>query len=83
VLRALEDETRADDFLMALDDGQPFDLVERLPDPPASDLTRLHALREMERQGMDALLVVDENRRIRGVISREMVLAQLMLALAE
>lgn len=60
-----------------------FEVVERLPDPPTRDITRREALREMERQGIDALLVVDDGRRIRGVLSREMVLAQLMLALAE
>jgi CBS domain-containing protein len=83
LLRAIEDDAGADDRFPAIGQGRLFEVVERLPDPPTRDITRRKALREMERQGIDALLVVDESRRILGVLSREMVLSQLMLALAE
>lgn len=45
--------------------------------------TNEHALREMERQGLEAIVVVDEERRVVGVVEREKVLSTMLLALSE
>jgi hypothetical protein len=45
--------------------------------------TNEHALREMERQGLEAIVVVDEERKVVGVVEREKVLSTMILALSE
>ena len=42
----------------------------------------VEALREMTRQNIEAVVVVDGDRRVRGVVEREQILSKLLLAMA-
>ena len=44
--------------------------------------TNIEALQQMEAQHLDALVVIDSDRHIKGVLPREQVLSSMMLALA-
>ena len=44
--------------------------------------TNAHALREMDRLNLEALVVVDEDRRVAGIVERDQVLGKMLLALA-
>lgn len=41
------------------------------------------ALREMTKQNLEALVVIDENRHLKGVVEREQILSKMMLALTK
>jgi CBS domain-containing protein len=43
--------------------------------------TNAEALREMLAQNIEALVVIDENKKLRGVVEREQVLSRMMLSL--
>lgn len=44
--------------------------------------TNLDALREMTAQNLEALVVIDEDRKLRGVVEREQILSKLLLGMA-
>lgn len=45
--------------------------------------TNVDALREMTRQNLEALVVIDENGKLKGIVEREQILSRMMLALAQ
>ena len=45
--------------------------------------TNADALREMTRQNLEALVVIDENRKLKGVVEREQILSRMMLSLTK
>ena len=45
--------------------------------------TNKDALTEMMNQGLEAILVIDENKQLKGIVEREQVLSRMMLALAK
>jgi hypothetical protein len=44
--------------------------------------TNAHALREMDRLNLEALVVINEDRRVAGIVERDQVLSKMLLALA-
>lgn len=44
--------------------------------------TNVEALQEMTKQNLEALVVIDENRQLKGVVEREQLLSRMMLSLA-
>jgi len=44
--------------------------------------TNAHALREMDRLNLEALVVVNAERRVAGIVERDQVLSKMLLALA-
>jgi CBS domain-containing protein len=48
----------------------------------STSATNIEAIQEMTNQNLEALVVVDDDRRLRGVVEREQVLSKLLLALA-
>jgi predicted transcriptional regulator len=43
--------------------------------------TNAEALREMQEQNIEALVVIDDQQKLRGVVEREQVLGRMMLSL--
>lgn len=43
--------------------------------------TNAHALREMDRLNLEALVVVDQDKRVAGIVERDQVLSKMLLAL--
>lgn len=74
------------EFIETINHGRYNDLV-RYPgvvkETVTTRATNAEALREMERQNLEALVVVDEKMHPKGVVEREQVLIRLMLALAK
>ena len=44
--------------------------------------TNAHALREMDRLNLEALVVVNEDKRLAGIVERDQVLSKMVLALS-
>lgn len=49
----------------------------------STDSTNAEALSEMLKQNLEALVVIDENRNLKGVVEREQVLSRMMLTLTK
>jgi CBS-domain-containing membrane protein len=47
------------------------------------ETTNSQALEAMSRHGLSALAVVDDERRVKGVVEREQLMSKLILSLAE
>jgi hypothetical protein len=45
--------------------------------------TNVEALQEMTKQNLEALVVIDENKKLKGVVEREQILSRMMLSLAQ
>jgi hypothetical protein len=86
LLDRLLEGPRGGEFVRALNEGL-IGTIRRYPgvvrDAITTKHTNEHALREMERQGLEAIVVVDEERRVVGVVEREKVLSTMLLALSE
>lgn len=75
-----------EEFVHMVNQGNIRDLV-RYPgvvtETISTDSTNEDALREMMRQNLEALVVIDKDRRPKGVVEREQVLSRMMLALTK
>jgi hypothetical protein len=72
------------EFINAVNAGQVAQLL-RYPGVVKKTIsiksTNAEALREMLAQNIEALVVIDENKKLRGVVEREQVLSRMMLSL--
>jgi hypothetical protein len=72
------------EFLNAVNQGQMAQVL-RYPGVVRKTIstksTNAEALREMLEQNIEALVVIDEQRKLRGVVEREQVLSRMMLSL--
>lgn len=86
LLSRLLEGPRAAAFVTALNEGR-IGTIRRYPGVVRHAITTKHtnehALREMEQQGLEAIVVVDEERRVVGIVERERVLSTMLLALSE
>jgi CBS domain-containing protein len=86
LLGRLLEGPRSSAFVTALNEGL-IGTIRRYPGVVRHAITTKHtnehALREMERQGLEAIVVLDEERRVVGVVEREDVLSTMLLALSE
>ena len=84
--RILEMEALRVEFVEAINDGRVREL-RRYPGVVTKTIstktTYIQALQEMTDRSLEALVVIDENDRLRGMVEREHVLSQLMLALSK
>lgn len=81
----LEIDSLGYDFVQAINDGRLQDLRHYpgvVTKTVSTKATNIEAIREMTAQNLEALVVIDEDRRLRGVVEREQVLSKLILALA-
>jgi CBS domain-containing protein len=74
----------AEEFLNAVNAGQMAQVL-RYPGVVKKTIstksTNAEALREMLEQNIEALVVIDEQRKLRGVVEREQVLSRIMLSM--
>jgi CBS domain-containing protein len=74
----------ADEFVNAVNQGQ-IAQVLRYPGVVKRTIstksTNAEALREMQEQNIEALVVIDDQQKLRGVVEREQVLGRMMLSL--
>lgn len=74
----------ASEFLGAVNQGQVAQVL-RYPGVVSRTIstksTNAEALREMLQQNIEALVVIDDQRKLRGVVEREQVLSRMMLSL--
>lgn len=74
----------AEEFLNSINEGQMAQVL-RYPGVVkktiSTESTNAEALREMLEQNIEALVVIDEQRKLRGVVEREQVLSRMMLSL--
>jgi CBS domain-containing protein len=83
IMALLQDSDLAMPLIHSWERGEFGDRLRLLPPPPGEPPTLLEALRQMDQSGIDALLVVDQTGRLRGIVHRDVVLTRLMLALGE
>ena len=80
----LRDRDRASELFRAIKEGDQGELVE-LPgvvrDKISPNFTNSETLRKMVASNLDIIVVVDENKRLKGVVEREQVLTRMVLAL--
>jgi len=74
------------EFINVINEGHLQDLL-RYPgvvrETISTESTDAEALSEMSKQNLEALVVIDENRNLKGVVEREQVLSRMMLALTK
>jgi hypothetical protein len=84
VLSLLSNPDSGEEFIEVLNKGHKAALF-RFPglvrETLGSQATNAEALRVMARQNLEAIVSVDENNRLRGVVEREQVLSRIVLAL--
>ncbi len=80
----LQKESLGNEFVQFLNDGE----VNALQQYPGiiqktitTEMTNLEALEEMTRLNIEALIVIDEEEKLAGVVEREQILSKLMLSL--
>lgn len=75
-----------DEFISVVNDNRIQDLY-RYPgvvrDTISTKSTDIEALQEMTKQNLEALVVIDENRQLKGVIEREQVIGKIILTLVQ
>ena len=73
-----------DEFLGIINNGRLQDLY-RYPgvvkETISTKSTNIEALQQMTKENLEALVVIDEDRKLKGVIEREQVISKLMLTL--
>lgn len=86
IRQILEMPVLGDEFIQEINAGRDKNLA-RYPGVAIKTIstkaTNVEALREMTTQSLEALVVIDEDRKLRGVVEREQVLSKLMLAIAK
>jgi len=86
ILSLMQDSALARSFLDAVkneDVAQVFRYPGMLKSVIPAETTNTQALDAMSRHGLSALAVVDDDRRIKGVVEREQLMSKLILSLAE
>jgi signal-transduction protein with cAMP-binding, CBS, and nucleotidyltransferase domain len=82
----LSKQQLGDEFIWGINQGRIQDLF-RYPgvvrETIRTQSTNAEALREMTRQNLEALVVIDENSQLKGVVEREQVLSRMMLSLTK
>ena len=85
VLQILRMDALGDEFVRIINEGSIQEL-QRYPGVVTRTIstkaTSIDALREMTAQNLEALVVIDENRNLKGVVEREQILSKLLLAMA-
>jgi hypothetical protein len=81
----LQNSHLGDDFLSAVNKGQ-LNLLRQYPGVIANSLpctaSNLDALKEMKNRNLEALIATDQHGTVRGVVERDQLLSEFVLALA-
>ena len=81
----LNNSNLGNEFIHLINEGQRENLL-RFPgvikETISIQTTNAEALREMTKQNLEALVVIDEQGQLKGVVEREQILSKMMLALA-
>lgn len=76
----------ADEFINVINEGRVQDLY-RYPgvekETISTKSSNVQALRQMTTENLEALVVIDEDRKLKGVVEREQVISKLMLTLVK
>ena len=84
-LQILRMDALGDEFVRIINEGSIQEL-QRYPGVVTRTIstkaTNIDALREMTAQNLEALVVIDEDRNLKGVVEREQILSKLLLAMA-
>ena len=77
-------ESLGEEFVEAINEGRVLDLRRygAVTTPISTKTTNIQAIQEMTAQNLEALVVIDEQGRPKGVVEREQVLSKLLLAMA-
>ncbi len=74
-----------DEFISIINNGNKNELFQFpgvVRETIRTESTNAEALREMTKQNLEALVVIDGNNQLKGVVEREQVLSKMMLSLA-
>jgi CBS domain-containing protein len=86
MLQILRAEGLGQEFVRVINQGSPREL-SRYPGVVTKTIstktTNLEALKAMTDQNLDALVVIDEEKRLKGVVEREQIVSKLLLGLAQ
>jgi CBS domain-containing protein len=75
-----------DEFVRSINEGHDEEVINHplvITETVTANSSNTEALAKMESLNLEALVVVDEKRRFRGVVERDRILAQMLIALAE
>lgn len=77
-------ESLGEEFVEAINEGRVSDLQRygAVTTTISTKTTNIEAIKEMTAQNLEALVVIDEQGRPKGVVEREQVLSKLLLAMA-
>jgi hypothetical protein len=81
----LERRGLAEEFVRTLNSGRTKSLRTYpgiVTEAITTSHTNAHALREMDRLNLEALVVVNDEKRVAGIVERDQVLSKMLLALA-
>ena len=86
MLQILKIESLGYEFVRTLDDGN-FQELRRYPGIVTKTIstksTNMDALKEMTVQNLDALIVIDKERKIKGVVEKDQLLSKILLGMAK
>jgi len=84
MLQILRMEALGDEFVRIINDGNIGEL-RRYPGVVtrtiSTDSTNVDALREMTAQNLEALVVIDKDRNLKGVVEREQLISKMLLGI--
>lgn len=86
ILQILRIESLGNEFINTLNDNkiQELKLFPGIVSTTISTMsTNIEALSEMTKQNLDALIVIDKNLKLEGVVEREQLLSKLILGMAK
>jgi hypothetical protein len=75
-----------DDFVQQINNGDVESIQKSLKikiEKISEDSTNIKALRKMDDQNLEAIIVADQNQRIKGIVFREQIINKLIFSLAE
>jgi CBS domain-containing protein len=85
ILQILRMDALGDEFVRIINEGN-IQKLRRYPGVVTRTIstkaTNTDALREMTAQNLEALVVIDEDRKLKGVVEREQILSKLLLSMA-
>ncbi len=83
-VRSLLQTAGGEDFISTINEGRLMDLFKVpgiIKDPIFVDETNAQALKKMMDQNLEALVVVDKNKALKGIVERDYILSAMILSL--
>jgi CBS domain-containing protein len=86
MLQLLRIQDLGNRFVQLINSGEKFEVIQYpgvITSTISTRTTNLEALKQMTERNIEALVVIDDDRKLRGVVEREQILSKLLIGLAK